>query len=110
MFALVSWAGLESARMESLRDRREQVGLTQAALAQKCGCHATTISQIESGRILPSLPLFARMLPALKLRASRLLVMLNVPSGSARAAPTSASVTDLQKERERRERRKANHH
>jgi transcriptional regulator with XRE-family HTH domain len=94
--------------METLRDRRERVGLTQAELAQKCGCHPTTISQIESGKMLPSLPLFARLLLALRVRASRLLVMLNVPS-AARPVPT-ASVTDLQQERERRERRKANQH
>jgi transcriptional regulator with XRE-family HTH domain len=99
--------------MESpVRDRRERVGLTQAELAEKCGCHATTISQIESGRIHPSLPLFARMAPALKVSASKLLVLLNVRCGIARTGPapqSSSSITDLQKERERRQRRKTDH-
>lgn len=97
--------------MESLRDRRERVGLTQAGLAEKCGCHATTISQMESGRILPSLPLFARMAPALKVSASKLLMLLNVASSEARCVPNvhTGSVTNLQKERERRQRRKTDH-
>jgi transcriptional regulator with XRE-family HTH domain len=93
--------------MESLRDRRERVGLTQAQVAQKCGCHATTISQIESGRMQPSLPLFARLAPVLRVSASKLLDIL-IPKSTARAVPT-ASITDLQKERERRQRRKTQH-
>jgi transcriptional regulator with XRE-family HTH domain len=95
--------------MESVRERRERVGLTQAALAEKCGCHPTTISQIESGRIQPSLPLFRRLVPALKVSASKLLDMLN-PTETAEMVPAPASsVTDLLKERARRERRKTQH-
>lgn len=92
--------------MESLRDRRERVGLTQAELAERCGCHETTISQIERGRMQPSLELFRRMVPALKVSAKKLLTMLNnVPKATAKAVPT-ASVTDFQREKEQRLRRR----
>ncbi len=87
--------------MESVRDRRERVGFTQAELAQRCGCHATTISHIERGREQPSLELFARMADELKISPTKLLDLLNVRSVKRAAA----SVTDLQKERERRLRR-----
>lgn len=88
--------------MEYVRTLRERRNLTQAELAQECGCHATTISQIESARMLPSLELFARLARVLKAPPKTLLEALLTASQLPRRAP--GSVTDLQKERERRKR------
>jgi transcriptional regulator with XRE-family HTH domain len=94
--------------MEFVRHLRERRDLTQAALAQKCGCHPTTVSQIEKARMLPSLELFARLVRALKVSPSRLLEELITAHKGPGRAP--ASVTNLQSERERREgRRKLDH-
>jgi transcriptional regulator with XRE-family HTH domain len=95
-------AGTRVRAMEYVRNLRERRGLTQAALADRCGCHATTVSQIESARMLPSLELFARLAQELKVSPSRLLDELRTAYQVARHA--SASVTNLQMEREKRSR------
>lgn len=59
--------------MEFVRNLRARRGYTQGELAVKCGCHATTISQIESSRMLPSLELYARIARVLRISPSRLL-------------------------------------
>jgi transcriptional regulator with XRE-family HTH domain len=74
--------------METVRDARIRVGLTQEVLAERCGCHATTISHIEKGREKPSLELFARMRWELKVPADKLLRLLNMPSSGKRRAVT----------------------
>lgn len=90
--------------MEFFRSRRARLGLSQAALAERCHCHVTTISQIERGRIQPSLLLFASLSRELKVSPSRLLPQLLLLKNSA-PPRAKASVTELLKERERRERR-----
>jgi transcriptional regulator with XRE-family HTH domain len=65
--------------METVRDIRKRRGFTQEVLAEKCGCHATTISHIERGREHPSLELFGQMARELKVTPTRLLGVLNVP-------------------------------
>lgn len=42
-----------------LRTWRERRGLTQAELARRIGVHFTTISQLENGRMKPSVELLA---------------------------------------------------
>jgi transcriptional regulator with XRE-family HTH domain len=86
--------------METVRDARERLSFTQEELAERCGCHATTISHIERGREQPSLELFAHMARELKITPTRLLTLLRKPS----IKRGSTSVTDIVKERERRER------
>lgn len=85
------------APMESIRQRRERVGLTQKELAEACGCHFSHICHIEHGRTKPSLEVFVKMTEELKVSPKKLLELLNVHPG--------ASVTDIQKERARRSRR-----
>ena len=45
---------------ETVRSRREGLGLTQRSLAQKLGVEASYVAFIESGRRKPSLKLIAR--------------------------------------------------
>ena len=45
-----------------LKERRTELGLTQAELAEKVGCTESTISKIESGRVIPSLPMLQRLI------------------------------------------------
>lgn len=87
--------------MEGVKELRERLGLTQEQLALKLDCHPTTVSQIELGRMSPSLKLFARMVRALKVSAGRLLKML--------IAAEEAHITNLQAERERRASRTVDH-
>lgn len=87
--------------MESLRERRKRTVGRQIDLAERCGCHHSHISHIESGRVTPSLEVFVKMIEALDVPAGKGLEMLKMCS----AKPAAASVTDLRKERERRSRR-----
>lgn len=86
--------------MESLKERRERTVGRQIDLAEKCGCHHSHISHIESGRVDPSLEIFVKMIEALDVSPAKGLEMLKM-----RSAKQAASVTDLRKERERRSRR-----
>lgn len=86
------------APMESLKERRMRVVGTQKALADECGCDHTHISHIECGRCDPSLDIFVKMIDALDVSPAKLLDMLKMRSATA-------SVTDIQKARERRSRR-----
>lgn len=83
------------APMESLKERRNRIGLTQKELATICDCNHSHISHIESGRADPSFELFAKMIGALDTTAAKLLEMLKM-------RPATASVTDLQTERRKR--------
>lgn len=85
--------------MEGVRELRERLDLTQAALAERCGCHPTTVSQIELARMLPSLELFARLSHVLKVSPSRLLKSLITAYQVTGRKP---SAVDLQPERENR--------
>ena len=53
-----------------LRERREALRLTQAALAAKLGTSKFVLSRIESGGTLPTLPLAARIERELGIPAS----------------------------------------
>lgn len=45
---------LKDALGKNVRDKRERIGITQAALAKACGVKQSTISDIERGRRWPS--------------------------------------------------------
>src|SRR5712691_5606834 len=60
---------------ESLKSRREALGLTQRALALKLGVEASHVAFIESGRRKPSLKLVARIADTLGLDRQELLVL-----------------------------------
>lgn len=94
--------------MEYVRTMRTRLGMTQKELAADIQCHFTTVSQIESGRMVPSLELFARLAQVLKCPETRLLDELLKSHRLARPR-AGASVTDLQRERDRRKRRTSNH-
>jgi predicted nucleotidyltransferase/DNA-binding XRE family transcriptional regulator len=51
-----------------LRETREQVGLTQAQLAERCGVTQSVISAYESGRREPSVPTLQRLIGGTGLR------------------------------------------
>jgi transcriptional regulator with XRE-family HTH domain len=84
--------------MESIKQRRARFGMTQKELAAACGCHFSHICHIERGRTKPSLEVFVKMTEELKLSPKKLLELLKMHPG--------ASVTDIQKARERRKRRR----
>ncbi len=58
-----------------LKTRREALGLTQRALAQKLGVEASHVAFMESGRRKPSLKLVARIADTLGLDRQELLVL-----------------------------------
>jgi transcriptional regulator with XRE-family HTH domain len=89
--------------MESVKSLRELRGRSQVWLAQKCECHATTISQIEHGRMRPSLERFALLSSALRVSPKRMLDAIRESRRLAHAP--RATVTNIQLERTRPERR-----
>lgn len=56
---------------------RKEAGLTQAVLAEAADVHASHISNLESGRYWPSLPLLIRLSQALGITAGELLLFAN---------------------------------
>jgi len=60
---------------ETVRSRREGLGLTQRSLAQKLGVEASYVAFIESGRRKPSLKLVARLADTLGLDRQNLLIL-----------------------------------
>ena len=45
-----------------LKDRRKAIGMTQAELAKKTGAAQSSISDIETGAVVPSLETYIRLL------------------------------------------------
>jgi transcriptional regulator with XRE-family HTH domain len=76
------------------------MGLTQKGLAALCGIHFTHVCHIERGNANPSLEVFVKLIEELNVSPAKLLDMLRQRSEKA-----GASVTDIQKARERRKRR-----
>lgn len=89
------------APMESLKERRERMGLTQKEVGAACGKHFSHICHIERGNADPSLKVIVRLAEVLDLTPGKLVDMLVGSAAKSRAA----SVTDIQKARERRKRR-----
>ena len=61
---------------EVLRRHRLEAGLTQEALAARCGLHSTYVSQLERGLKTPSLAVLVGIADELGLRASELVAEL----------------------------------
>src|SRR5216683_4783726 len=67
---------------ESLKSRREALGLTQRSLAQKLGVEASHVAFIESGRRKPSLKLVARIADTLGLERQEVLLLAHPEAGA----------------------------
>lgn len=57
---------------ENIRARRIELGLTQEALGERCGCSRQRICQYESGKRKPSLALLADIATGLETDVGRL--------------------------------------
>ena len=60
--------------MTHLRDQRLAYGLSQRELARQVGCSGPHISDIENGKVLPSLRLLYRLARTLNIPESELLL------------------------------------
>ncbi|MEU6541160.1 helix-turn-helix transcriptional regulator [Streptomyces sp. NPDC047000] len=58
-------AGYAFALGQAVHDRRKELGLSQAELAQRAGMNQPQISTIEGGDSVPTLPLLTRLAKAL---------------------------------------------
>lgn len=58
---------------DNVRERRLQLALTQQLLADRLGLHRVRVTEIESGRSVPTLDLVERVAEALETTADRLL-------------------------------------
>ncbi|WP_265571591.1 helix-turn-helix transcriptional regulator [Sphingomicrobium nitratireducens] len=56
----------------SLKEKRLQLGLTQAELAERCGVTRKTVNTVENGVFVPSTVLSLRMAAALGVRLEEL--------------------------------------
>src|SRR6476661_1616933 len=74
-----------------LRERRQALDLTQAALAGRVGCSVVTIRKLESNSLRPSREMAALLAGALEVAPSDVPAFLRV----ARAAPGAASSLSL---------------
>jgi len=58
---------------EILREKRNQLGLSQEALASKSGFHRTYISMLERGKKSPSLSTLTKLAKALNVKLSQII-------------------------------------
>jgi HTH-type transcriptional regulator / antitoxin HipB len=66
-------AAYEGARIrfelgEAVRHRREQLGITQAQLAERAGLQQPAVARFETGGTMPTIPMLERLADALLLR------------------------------------------
>ncbi|WP_405136012.1 helix-turn-helix domain-containing protein [Nocardia sp. NBC_01388] len=54
----------------SVRRRREELGLTQAELAERAGLKQPAVARFEAGGTMPTIPMLERFAEALELRLS----------------------------------------
>ena len=78
----------------NLSERRKQLGWTQELLAERVGVDAETISRIERGAHLPSLPTLDRLAVALRCSAGDLLSNEG-PEDASEAATFGAWISEL---------------
>ncbi|MEW9554043.1 helix-turn-helix domain-containing protein [Nonomuraea sp. NPDC050783] len=55
---------------EAVRLRREQLGLTQAELAERTGLRQPAVARFETGGAMPIIPMLERLAEALEMRLS----------------------------------------
>ena len=53
----------------NIREKREQLGMSQKELADKCGIAQSTLCDIEQGRNKPSLPVAVKIANALNVKS-----------------------------------------
>ena len=53
---------------EAVRHRREELGLTQAQLAERAGLQQPAVARFETGGTMPTIPMLERLADALSLR------------------------------------------
>ncbi len=63
---------IEQSIGDSIRARREELGLSQESLALECGLHRTYISQLERGKKSPTLRVLIVIAQVLKIEPSEL--------------------------------------
>ena len=78
----------------NLSERRKQLGWTQEMLAERVGVDAETISRIERGAHLPSLPTLDRLAVALRCSVGDLLSNEG-PEEASEAATFGAWISEL---------------
>jgi transcriptional regulator with XRE-family HTH domain len=78
----------------NLSERRKQIGWTQEMVAERVGVDAETISRIERGAHLPSLPTLERLAVALQCSAGDLL-STEGPEEASEAAAFGAWISEL---------------
>ena len=78
----------------NLSERRKQLGWTQEMVAERVGVDAETISRIERGAHLPSLPTLDRLAVALRCSAGDLLSNEG-PEEASEAATFGAWISEL---------------
>lgn len=66
-------AAYEAARLryelgEAVRHRREELGLTQAELAERAGLKQPAVARFEAGGTMPTIPMLERLAEALEVR------------------------------------------
>jgi len=66
-------AAYEAARVrfelgEAVRHRREELGMTQAELAERAGLQQPAVARFETGGTMPTIPMLERLADALLLR------------------------------------------
>lgn len=61
---------IEAMFSQRLKERREELGLTQADLAKRLDCHAPYISDLEHGKKSPQLSTIERIAKALDVAPS----------------------------------------
>ena len=66
-------AAYEAARVrfelgEAVRHRREELGITQAELAERAGLQQPAVARFETGGTMPTIPMLERLADALLLR------------------------------------------
>ena len=52
----------------NIKEKREQLGISQKELAEKCGIAQSTLCDIEQGRSNPSLPVAIKIAQELKVK------------------------------------------
>ena len=55
---------------EAVRQHREELGLTQAELADRAGLQQSSVARFEAGGTMPTIPMLERLAEALRLRLS----------------------------------------
>lgn len=55
--------------MNNIREKREQLGMSQKELADRCDIAQSTLCDIEQGRSKPSLPVAIKMAKVLKVKS-----------------------------------------